>query len=250
MAGTTTRLGGLPYPNNSDPANVPSDILALANKLDVNAAGWYVNTSSVAPTSPYDGQFWYQTDKQRLQLRYSGVWYNIGQHQAWAAFTQTNSIIKVSTLNGGALVDTTNVMGIVPVATGDGTQASSGEGIITPNASGWFNIGLTGRYQINYSIAVSNSAAYAATEHANVCLLKQTNNTGTWAVQRGGSSLYIGAPSGIAFASRGTALLSLTANDNITLGCMRFNSGSGTFTFANLSNGRVGTALEVFYVGA
>ena len=57
----TTNLG-LPYPDSTYPANVPSDIQALAAKLDTSITGYWISPSNVPPPSIYAGLLWYQTN--------------------------------------------------------------------------------------------------------------------------------------------------------------------------------------------
>lgn len=62
MAGTTTRLG-LPYPSGSDPNNVPSDILKLANALDAAGVVFSQGALSARPAAAVTGRFYIATDQ-------------------------------------------------------------------------------------------------------------------------------------------------------------------------------------------
>jgi len=72
MTTTTTRLLII-SPSSSDAANPPSDFQRIAGRIDDVAVGFYQGAASAgAPSSPYKGLLWYQTDTRDL-LYYSGT---------------------------------------------------------------------------------------------------------------------------------------------------------------------------------
>lgn len=75
MPATTSRLA-LPYPVSTDPADVPADLLALANKLDPLAAVFAQGTLAARPAAAVPGRLYYDTTTPAL-------WYDTGT--AWAA---------------------------------------------------------------------------------------------------------------------------------------------------------------------
>lgn len=81
----TTRLT-IPYPQASDPANVPSDMAALANRLDTVAAWDDQGTFAGRPAAGVRGKYYFATDTATL-YRDTGT--------AWVAFASVSILQDV-----------------------------------------------------------------------------------------------------------------------------------------------------------
>lgn len=77
MPATTTRLA-LPYPVPTDPADIPADMQALANKLDPASAVFLQGTAATRPAAGVAGRFHYATDTSTLTYDNGTAWVGIG----------------------------------------------------------------------------------------------------------------------------------------------------------------------------
>ena len=94
MAQHTTRLN-LNYPQSTDPANPPSDFQSLATTIDNEVVGYYQGSSTAAPSAPYEGMFWFQTDTMNIYY-YSGAatgWQPVSMYFASSTATAPNPAI-------------------------------------------------------------------------------------------------------------------------------------------------------------
>lgn len=75
MSSTTSRLG-YPYPQPSDPNNVPADMQRLASALDLNVTAFSQGTDGNRPasTSTSAGRLYYATDTTKLYYDLGGSW--------------------------------------------------------------------------------------------------------------------------------------------------------------------------------
>ena len=77
MPATTSRLA-LPYPIATDPADVPADMLALANKLDPATSVFGQGLASARPAAAVAGRFYYATDTGALTWDTGTAWKLVG----------------------------------------------------------------------------------------------------------------------------------------------------------------------------
>jgi hypothetical protein len=131
-SGNTSRLT-LPYPVASDPANPPADFLALANRLDNIATGFYSSAAASPPAPPYQGLVWYQTDTGILAYYYNSTQYLIIASAQTAASAPGsapvgsyyyNSTNKTLSVNTGTL-SSPSWQAIVPAVGSAGTVLTS-----------------------------------------------------------------------------------------------------------------------------
>lgn len=75
----TPRLA-LPYPDESDPADVPVDLVNLANKLDGGVTAYGQGTASQRPVAGVQGRLWYSTDTGVVSWDTGAAWVTIGPY--------------------------------------------------------------------------------------------------------------------------------------------------------------------------
>lgn len=116
MSATTTRLA-LPYPQPTDPNNVPADIQRLANALDTAATAWSTGLDANRPTSTTAtaGRVYYATDTTKAYFDVGGSWVTL------------NSAVTSVTTKGDVLIASGNAaMARLPVgANGQALVANS-----------------------------------------------------------------------------------------------------------------------------
>jgi hypothetical protein len=72
----TTRLT-LPYPAATDPDDVPTDMQALANRVDTTAAMFAQGTAASRPTAGIQGRYYFATDTRVLSYDDGTNWRTI-----------------------------------------------------------------------------------------------------------------------------------------------------------------------------
>lgn len=88
MPSTTSHLA-LPYPSGTDPADVPSDIQALASRLASVVQLYGLSSLRPAASAALDGAVWMSTDTGIISQCRAGAWVEIydpvhGEFHTWA----------------------------------------------------------------------------------------------------------------------------------------------------------------------
>src|SRR4051812_46820907 len=79
MSGTTSRLVA-PFPVGTDPTNVPSDVQALADRLDLVVVAFVEGTATTfgSTAAGEHGRIFYVTDTKRMYWDTGSAWVLIG----------------------------------------------------------------------------------------------------------------------------------------------------------------------------
>jgi hypothetical protein len=102
MPGSTSRLA-LPYPNPSDANNVPSDIQALAIKLDGIGVVYAEDTEAARPAFGTPGRFYICTDSGKLFVDNGTAWSQVNYSPTQLFSAKGDLLIASAALTGGRL---------------------------------------------------------------------------------------------------------------------------------------------------
>jgi hypothetical protein len=248
----------LPYPFSTDPANVPSDILALATAVNTQAAGYVAGASTSPPSTTYEGLIWFQTDTLSLWYYSTAVtapyasagWRPIGNQKSWATLDQNSNAITATATLGG-IATPPNVTSMIPLAAANVNAAASADGFIINKTSGGATPGFmvfnfAGRYQIEFGAGVGSATGYvsAANGTFGAALCQLVSSGSAWTLKKRGSITISASTTATRTFSTGSCILSLSAGDSLGLGFVQ--SLGTTVTSLTVSS----TAEPVNYIHA